>query len=173
MVAEGKILLAGFDLEQEEKNLVNSIIKNYLNKIEQKIKFEEIKLRMKKSQHGKTFLHEIKGNLRIVGTKKEFIEHLLKRAEHYTAYRRVEDMLSQSGQILDYNKQSKDGGEVSDQAISDWNLSWQRVCSSVGAKYHPPEILTMGSHKLMRVVTGPYKTLTTEELKRYIRLKQK
>jgi|SRR3989344_2569884 len=99
MVAEGKILLAGFDLEQEEKNLVNSIIKNYLNKIEQKIKFEEIKLRMKKSQHGKTFLHEIKGNLRIVGTKKEFasevtdynlysaiaetFEKLIKEVEHY------------------------------------------------------------------------------------------
>ena len=61
--AKGKVLLSGFSLDPAEKAIVDNLIRNYQNKIAERMEFEEIKLRLRKSKHGKTFLHEIQGTL--------------------------------------------------------------------------------------------------------------
>lgn len=63
MTKEGTIVLSGFNLEPAEKAIVDNLMQNYKHKIQQRINFKEIKLRMKKSQHGKMFLHEVQGTL--------------------------------------------------------------------------------------------------------------
>jgi len=93
---KGKIILAGFDLEPAEKAIVNNLIANYQQKIAEKFDYKEIRLRMKKSVRGKTFLHEVQGLL--IGEKKfnakvtdynlfsalsETLEKLMNEAEHY------------------------------------------------------------------------------------------
>jgi len=94
--AKGKVLLAGFDLDYGEMAVINNIIDNYVEKIEHRIGFEEIKLTLKKSRRGKSFLHEVKGTLAVGGkqfkTEKtdynllkvlsEVFEKLMKEAEH-------------------------------------------------------------------------------------------
>ena len=62
---EGKTILAGFDLEPAEKAIVDNIIKNYSHKIGERSSYEYLKLRLRKSQKGKTFLHEVEGELKI------------------------------------------------------------------------------------------------------------
>jgi hypothetical protein len=62
-MAEGKIILSGFKLDPAEKAIIDNLIKNYKHKIQEKIGFKEIRLRMKRSLHGKTYLHEVQGTL--------------------------------------------------------------------------------------------------------------
>lgn len=101
---EGKIVLSGFSLDPAEKVMVDNLIKNYQNKIQEKLGFKEIKLRMKKSQHGKAFLHEIQGTLitdKIFSAKvtdynlfsalAETFEKLMHEAEHYKRTARQEE----------------------------------------------------------------------------------
>jgi ribosome-associated translation inhibitor RaiA len=65
-----RISFSGFDLEESEQSKVNEIIEKYFNKIEEKISdFQEIKLRLKKSLHGKAFLHEVQGDI-IINSKR-------------------------------------------------------------------------------------------------------
>jgi|SRR3989344_5558494 len=99
---KGKVLLSGFSLDQGEKAIINNLIANYVEKIEHKIDFQEIKLRLKKSQRGKAFLHEVKGTLTVEGkqfkTEKtdynllavisEVFEKLMSEAEHKKRTRR-------------------------------------------------------------------------------------
>lgn len=94
-MAGGKIILSDFKLEAAEKSIVDNLIKNYQHKIQEKIQFEEIRLRLKKSQHGKAFLHEVRG-LMIAGKRynaeagdynlfaatAEVLEKLMHEAEH-------------------------------------------------------------------------------------------
>lgn len=61
---KGKVLLAGFKLDEAEKSIVNNIIKNHVSKIKERADFDYIKLRLRKSQRGKNFLHEIEGSLK-------------------------------------------------------------------------------------------------------------
>lgn len=95
-MAKGSIVLSGFKIEPAEKAIVENLIKNYQHKIEEKISYKEIRLRMKKSMHGKTFLHEIQGTLiagKIFSAKvtdynlfsaiAETMEKLMSEAEHY------------------------------------------------------------------------------------------
>lgn len=63
MAARGKVILSSFNLDPAEKAIVDNLIENYRNKIEERIGFQEIKLRLKRSKHGKTFLHEVQGIL--------------------------------------------------------------------------------------------------------------
>ena len=63
MTTKGKVSLIGFKLEAAEKAIVDNLIKNYKHKIGERIPFEEIKLRIKKSQHGKSFIHEVQGSM--------------------------------------------------------------------------------------------------------------
>ena len=63
----GKIKLAGFDLEPAEKAIVGNIIRNYEHKISERCQYEYIMLNLKKSRKGKTFLHEVKGDLKVKG----------------------------------------------------------------------------------------------------------
>ena len=59
----GKVVLSGFNLDPEEMIAVNNVVKNYSDKMNHKIGFKELRLRLKKSLHGKAFLHEIRGTL--------------------------------------------------------------------------------------------------------------
>ncbi|MBM3233636.1 hypothetical protein FJZ19_00915 [Candidatus Pacearchaeota archaeon] len=63
-MANGKIFLSGFELEEAEKAIVGNIINNYKHKIDERAEYEYIKLRLKKSRRGKAFLHEVKGSLK-------------------------------------------------------------------------------------------------------------
>ena len=62
-MTEGKIALSGFDVDEAEKAILMNLIENYKHKILQKTEFEEITLRLKKSQHGKAMLNEVQGKL--------------------------------------------------------------------------------------------------------------
>jgi ribosome-associated translation inhibitor RaiA len=55
----GKITLNGFDLTDYEKSRIEKIIQKHEKKLLNITEYEEIFLRLKKSAHGKTFLHEI------------------------------------------------------------------------------------------------------------------
>lgn len=61
--AEGKIVLTGFSMEPAEKAIVDNLIKNYQHKIREKVRYKEVKLRLKKSTRGKAFWHEVQGSL--------------------------------------------------------------------------------------------------------------
>jgi len=57
-----KISISGFELDTSEKEKVNEVLESYIKKIESKAKdYQEIKIRLKKSAHGKAFLHEVEG----------------------------------------------------------------------------------------------------------------
>lgn len=96
MISEGKVLLVGFELESEEKSLVNRTLERYLRKIEEKTSYQELRLNLKKSAHGKTFMHEIQGSM-ITGKRRttsnatgynlykvlsEVLEKILNEIEH-------------------------------------------------------------------------------------------
>ena len=70
MNGEGKVIVSGFNLEESEKTAVSSIIESYKEKIKNKFGFEELKIRLKKSLHGKAFLHELQGTL--ISNEKQF-----------------------------------------------------------------------------------------------------
>jgi len=60
-----KIKLSGFNLDDAEKGRIGEILLGYENKIERETGFNQLSLRLKKSQHGKAFLHEIDTRLEI------------------------------------------------------------------------------------------------------------
>lgn len=63
-----KISFSGFDLESSEQQKVNELIERYLRKIEDRLSdYEDIKLRLRKSKHGKAFLHEVEGDIVVKG----------------------------------------------------------------------------------------------------------
>ena len=63
--------MIGFDIEKSEKAVIDRIIKTYGKKIEREIGGSwALVLRLKKSKHGKAFLHEIMG--KIMSNKKVF-----------------------------------------------------------------------------------------------------
>ena len=62
---KGKILLSGFELEAAERAICDNIIKNNVSKIKERGDFEYIKIRLRKSQRGKNYLHEIEGTLKV------------------------------------------------------------------------------------------------------------
>jgi hypothetical protein len=64
---KGKILLSGFGLEEAERAICDNIIKSHISKIEERSKFDYLKLRLRKSQRGKNCLHEIEGTLKVKG----------------------------------------------------------------------------------------------------------
>ena len=65
-----RISFSGFELEPIEQENVNGIIEKYFQKIDNKVKdFQEIKIRLKKSLHGKVFLHEVEGDMILSGKK--------------------------------------------------------------------------------------------------------
>lgn len=60
----GKVLLAGFKLEPAERAIVDNIIKNYSHKLSERSSYDYLKLRLKTSRKGQTFLHEVEGELK-------------------------------------------------------------------------------------------------------------
>ena len=63
MALPQNIQLAGFDLDPAEVSIIHDIISSYTKKIEEKASYDKIRLRLKKSQHGKAFLHEVQAML--------------------------------------------------------------------------------------------------------------
>jgi len=91
----GKIILTGFKLDPVEKSMIERIIRTYKHKIGEKIKYSEIRLRLKKSARGQTFLHEVQGVLladkkytskmtdfNLLFAASEVLEKLMHGAEH-------------------------------------------------------------------------------------------
>ena len=61
----GKVLLSGFEIDEVEKVIVNNMLKNYEQKILERAPYDYLKLRLRKSQKAKTFLHAVEGELKI------------------------------------------------------------------------------------------------------------
>jgi hypothetical protein len=59
----GNISLVDFELPNAEMLVVRKIIGNHVKKIQEKFDYKELKLRLKKHEHGKTTLYELKGDL--------------------------------------------------------------------------------------------------------------
>jgi len=59
-----KALLAGFSLDEAEMAICNNIIKNYSHKIRERVDFSELRIRLKKTQKGKNWLHEIEAGIK-------------------------------------------------------------------------------------------------------------
>ncbi len=58
------IQLLGFGvLEPSEIDIVNSLLQNYLKKIENKTDYELLRLKLKMHQHSKIFMHELEAEL--------------------------------------------------------------------------------------------------------------
>ena len=62
---KGKVLLSGFELDAAEKAICDNIIKSHISKIKERADFDEIKLRLRKRQRGKNYLHEVEGSLKV------------------------------------------------------------------------------------------------------------
>ena len=63
-----KISFSGFNLESSERQKVDELIERYMQKIEARLDdYEDIKLRLRKSKHGKAFLHEVEGDIVVKG----------------------------------------------------------------------------------------------------------
>lgn len=91
-----KILLAGFEMDPAERVIVDNTIKNYVRKIKERTSYEELKLTLKKSRHGETYLHEVQGELfsgkwrlsanekkyNLLSALSEVFEKILKEIEH-------------------------------------------------------------------------------------------
>lgn len=93
----GNIVLSGFDLEPVEMIVVRKIVGNHVKKIAEKCEYDKVGITLKKSQHGKAFLHEIKVHLNLksganltaekadynlYSTISEALEKILKEIEH-------------------------------------------------------------------------------------------
>jgi ribosome-associated translation inhibitor RaiA len=92
-----KLKLSGFNISGAEKPIIENVIKNYEIKILRESDYNQISLRLRKSQHGKTFLHEVEGKLeiknKIFNSKtadynifyavSEALEKLLNELKHY------------------------------------------------------------------------------------------
>jgi len=63
MIDNKNVVLSGFELEPTELLIVKKSIETYIKKIKERATYQELKLSLKKSLHGKAFLHEIKGSL--------------------------------------------------------------------------------------------------------------
>jgi len=94
-MAVGKIIISDFKLEAAEKAILDNLIKNYKQKIQEKLRFEEIRLRLKKTRHGKNYMHQVKGlmisskrynaeasDYNLFAATAEVLEKLLHEAEH-------------------------------------------------------------------------------------------
>ena len=67
------IILAGFKLDDAEKQAVNSILLKHWGKLIRKAECKELKLRLKQHPRGKAFLHEIQADATISGNGKELM----------------------------------------------------------------------------------------------------
>lgn len=66
----GNIALINFKLESAELKVVKKIVGDYVRKIQEKFNYQELKLRLKKKQHGKAFLYEIDAELYLLESGK-------------------------------------------------------------------------------------------------------
>ena len=93
-MAEGKIVLSGFDIDEAEKAILNNLIQNYEKKAE-RIYYKEIKLRLKKTTRRNAVMHEVHGTMitdkmlnakvydyNLFAAVSEVLEKLMHEAEH-------------------------------------------------------------------------------------------
>ena len=58
------VSLIGFDeLDESEQEIMKKLIANYIKKIEDRINYDELKIKLKIHQKGKMFMHEVIGDL--------------------------------------------------------------------------------------------------------------
>lgn len=86
-MTEGNIIVSGFKLDESEKAIADNLINNYRHKIAERIGFKEIKLRLKKSERGKAFFHEVQGSLT---TSRTFNA----KAEDFNLFSAIDEVLS-------------------------------------------------------------------------------
>jgi ribosome-associated translation inhibitor RaiA len=94
-----KLQLSGFDISEAEKSVINNIIQNYEAKIARELDYNQLSLRLKKSQHGKTFLHEIETKLETDG--KRFNAKVIDYNLFYAVSEALEKIINE---IKHYNK---------------------------------------------------------------------
>ena len=74
-------------MEASEKEKVNALLDRYIQKIEDTVNdYEELKIRLKRSAHAKTFLHEVHGELIIKGKR------LVSKETQYNLYKALSMM---------------------------------------------------------------------------------
>ena len=91
-----KVKLSGFKLDEVEMSIINKVIDKYVKRLSERMRFEELSLRLKERKHGKTYLHEVKGSLRVgkylfnseltdynlIRVLSKVIDKLIREAEH-------------------------------------------------------------------------------------------
>lgn len=98
--AEGKVILSGFKLDPAEKSIVDNLIKNYKHKIGERIRYEEIRIRIKKSPHKNIFLHEVQG---IMIANKTFNA----KSEDFNLFAAISDVMEKLMHEAEHNKRTK------------------------------------------------------------------
>jgi ribosome-associated translation inhibitor RaiA len=99
-----RLSLSGFELEPIEKEKVNEVLEKYLVKIEERIKdYQEIKIRMRKSMHGKAFLHEVEGDFIITGKR------ISSKCTDYNLYKALAEVLEKMLVEIEKLKERTDG----------------------------------------------------------------
>ena len=93
----GNITLSGFDLEAVEMIVVRKIIGSQVKKLSEICDYDSVNLTMRKSQHGKAFLHDLKANVNLKSgaplvsevsdynlytALSEILNKIIKQAEH-------------------------------------------------------------------------------------------
>lgn len=69
IVAGKNVSLVGFgSLDKAELNVIKQIMPVYINKIEERTDYTELRIRLKSHQHIKSFMHELEADLFIPGT---------------------------------------------------------------------------------------------------------
>lgn len=66
----GEITLINFKLEPREITVVKKIAGSYVRKLREAANYKEVKLRLKKHQHGKSFLYEVEAEAIMTSGKK-------------------------------------------------------------------------------------------------------
>jgi len=93
-------------MENSERERVNALLDKYISRIETRVNdYEELKIRLKRSRHGKTFLHEVQGELLLKGRR------LASKETQYNLYKAVslmfQEILEEIEQKITSQKQHK------------------------------------------------------------------
>jgi len=85
----GNIWLVGFnDIDKSELTVVKKIVGGYIRRITERMSYNEMRIRMKKHNKGKSFLHEINSDVHFGGM------HLSAKSEGKNMYSAISDSLN-------------------------------------------------------------------------------
>ncbi len=84
----GSIWLVGFnELDKAEMIIIKKIVGNYIKKLADKTPYDEVKIRLKMHEKGKSYLHEINADVYAKGF------HINAKAENRNLYAALSDVL--------------------------------------------------------------------------------